>query len=39
LAIVGEICRAHLARITLHDGAERGLMVRVSFIAGEGESV
>ncbi|RMO53971.1 Tricarboxylate transport sensor protein TctE [Pseudomonas amygdali pv. eriobotryae] len=33
LAIVGEICRAHLARITLHDGAERGLKVRVSFSA------
>ncbi|MFH7391485.1 sensor histidine kinase, partial [Pseudomonas syringae group genomosp. 7] len=33
LAIVGEICRAHLARITLHDAAERGLKVRVSFDA------
>ncbi|EPM87179.1 sensor histidine kinase TctE, partial [Pseudomonas syringae pv. actinidiae ICMP 18804] len=33
LAIVGEICRAHLARITLHDGAEQGLKVRVSFSA------
>ncbi|RAU43252.1 MULTISPECIES: sensor histidine kinase [unclassified Pseudomonas] len=35
LAIVGEICRAHLAQVTLHDGAQRGLMVRVSFTAGE----
>ena len=31
LAIVGEICRAHRARITLHDGAQGGLKVRVSF--------
>lgn len=31
LAIVGEICRAHRARITLHDGAHGGLKVRVSF--------
>jgi two-component system sensor histidine kinase TctE len=35
LAIVGEICRAHLAQISLHDGAQAGLKVRVSFIAGE----
>ncbi|MGV8921637.1 MAG: sensor histidine kinase [Pseudomonas sp.] len=31
LAIVGEICRAHLAHISLHDGVEGGLKVRVSF--------
>ncbi|MBT8766822.1 sensor histidine kinase [Metapseudomonas boanensis] len=31
LAIVGEICRAHLAEISLHDGAAGGLLVRVSF--------
>ncbi|CAN7640097.1 sensor histidine kinase [Pseudomonas solani] len=31
LAIVGEICRAHLADISLHDGASGGLRVRVSF--------
>ncbi|MFJ3466706.1 sensor histidine kinase [Pseudomonas sp. NPDC090201] len=35
LAIVGEICRAHLAKITLHDGAEQGLKVRVTFPAPE----
>ncbi|WP_277960765.1 sensor histidine kinase [Pseudomonas sp. RIT-To-2] len=33
LAIVGEICKAHLAQISLHDGAPRGLKVQVSFIA------
>jgi len=33
LAIVGEICRAHLAQISLHDARPHGLMVRVSFIA------
>ena len=32
-AIVGEICRAHLAHISLHDGAERGLKVRVRFVS------
>jgi two-component system sensor histidine kinase TctE len=31
LAIVGEICRAHLAQISLHEGAQGGLLVRVSF--------
>ncbi len=31
LAIVGEICRAHLAEISLHDGISGGLRVRVSF--------
>lgn len=31
LAIVGEICRAHQAEISLHDGATGGLKVRVSF--------
>ena len=31
LAIVGEICRAHLAQVTLHDGAPCGLKVRVNF--------
>ncbi len=33
LAIVGEICKAHLAQISLHDGAQTGLKVRVSFVA------
>jgi two-component system, OmpR family, sensor histidine kinase TctE len=33
LAIVGEICRAHLAKITLHDGEPQGLKVRVTFPA------
>jgi two-component system sensor histidine kinase TctE len=31
LAIVGEICRAHQATITLHDGTAGGLRVRVVF--------
>ena len=31
LAIVGEICRAHLAAISLHEGASGGLRVRVEF--------
>lgn len=31
LAIVGEICRAHLAQITLDEGRSGGLRVRVSF--------
>lgn len=31
LAIVGEICRAHRAEISLHDGDVGGLKVRVSF--------
>jgi two-component system sensor histidine kinase TctE len=31
LAIVGEICRAHQAEISLHDGDGGGLKVRVSF--------
>ncbi|MCQ4269733.1 sensor histidine kinase [Pseudomonas kuykendallii] len=31
LAIVGEICRAHLAQISLHEGAQGGLLVRVRF--------
>ncbi|MPQ70342.1 MULTISPECIES: sensor histidine kinase [Pseudomonas] len=34
LAIVGEICRAHLAQISLHEAQPHGLKVRVSFIAG-----
>ncbi|MGH8354448.1 MAG: sensor histidine kinase [Pseudomonas sp.] len=33
LAIVGEICRAHLATISLHQGAAGGLRVRVEFPA------
>ncbi|MNY32479.1 Alkaline phosphatase synthesis sensor protein PhoR [compost metagenome] len=37
LAIVGEICRAHRARISLEDGAAGGLRVRVEFPpAGQG---
>lgn len=32
LAIVGEICRAHQAHISLHQSASNGLRVRVSFI-------
>lgn len=31
LAIVGEICRAHRAQISLHEGAQGGLLVRVRF--------
>lgn len=31
LAIVGEICRAHQATISLHDGPSGGLLVRVEF--------
>jgi two-component system sensor histidine kinase TctE len=31
LSIVGEICRAHLATISLHQGAMGGLLVRVEF--------
>lgn len=31
LAIVGEICQAHQAEISLHDGVGSGLKVRVSF--------
>lgn len=31
LSIVGEICRAHRADISLHEGAAGGLLVRVSF--------
>jgi len=31
LAIVGEICRAHQARISLHQGLPHGLLVRVEF--------
>ncbi len=33
LAIVGEICRAHQATISLHDGPSGGLLVRVEFPA------
>jgi two-component system sensor histidine kinase TctE len=33
LAIVGEICRAHLAQISLDEGRGGGLLVRVSFPA------
>ena len=35
LAIVGEICRAHLAPISLHDGEQGGLKVRVSFVLAD----
>lgn len=31
LAIVGDICRAHLAEISLHDGSAGGLRVRIAF--------
>ena len=31
LAIVGEICRAHQARISLHPAQPHGLLVRVAF--------
>lgn len=31
LAIVGEICRAHRAQISLHESAQGGLLVRVRF--------
>ena len=37
LSIVGEICRAHLAHISLHDGAQGGLKVRVSFVPANGD--
>ncbi|HLD65810.1 MAG TPA: sensor histidine kinase, partial [Pseudomonas sp.] len=33
LAIVGEICSAHRATISLHDGQQGGLRVRVAFAA------
>jgi two-component system sensor histidine kinase TctE len=39
LAIVGDICRAHLAHISLHDGAQGGLKVRVSFVPANGGRV
>ncbi|MEN0108663.1 MAG: sensor histidine kinase, partial [Pseudomonas sp.] len=32
LAIVGEICSAHQATISLHDGPTGGLLVRVAFV-------
>jgi two-component system sensor histidine kinase TctE len=32
LAIVGEICKAHQATISLHDAAQGGLLVRVAFV-------
>jgi two-component system sensor histidine kinase TctE len=32
LAIVGEICRAHQARISLHQVLPHGLLVRVEFV-------
>jgi two-component system sensor histidine kinase TctE len=32
LAIVGEICRAHQARISLHQALPQGLLVRVEFV-------
>ncbi|HEX5844565.1 MAG TPA: sensor histidine kinase N-terminal domain-containing protein [Pseudomonas sp.] len=35
LAIVGEICRAHQAQISLHQAQPHGLRVRVEFAAGE----
>lgn len=35
LAIVGEICRAHQAEISLHQAQPHGLLVRVAFAAGE----
>jgi two-component system sensor histidine kinase TctE len=31
LAIVGEICRAHQAEISLHQAQPHGLLVRVEF--------
>lgn len=34
LAIVGEICRAHQARISLHQARPHGLLVRVEFASG-----
>jgi len=33
LAIVGEICRAHRASISLHQVQPYGLLVRVAFVA------
>lgn len=35
LAIVGEICRAHQARISLHQAVSGGLLVRVEFALAE----
>ena len=34
LAIVGEICRAHQAQISLHQARPHGLLVRVEFASG-----
>ncbi|MNF40869.1 Sensor protein QseC [compost metagenome] len=39
LAIVGEICRAHQARISLHQMQPQGLLVRVEFAVEAGERV
>jgi len=36
LAIVGEICRAHQARISLHQALPQGLLVRVEFAVEAG---
>jgi two-component system sensor histidine kinase TctE len=36
LAIVGEICRAHQARISLHQALPQGLLVRVEFTVEAG---
>ncbi|MCG4455797.1 sensor histidine kinase N-terminal domain-containing protein [Pseudomonas sp. MMS21-TM103] len=36
LAIVGEICRAHQARISLHQAQPQGLLVRVEFAVEAG---
>jgi two-component system sensor histidine kinase TctE len=35
LAIVGEICRAHQAEISLHQAQPQGLLVRVEFASAE----
>ena len=35
LAIVGEICRAHQAEISLHQAQPQGLLVRVAFASAE----
>jgi two-component system, OmpR family, sensor histidine kinase TctE len=39
LAIVGEICRAHAARISMDKGAAGGLLVRVEFSAADVGSI
>jgi two-component system sensor histidine kinase TctE len=35
LAIVGEICRAHQAEISLHQVQRQGLLVRIKFACAE----